>query len=138
MIQTLIRLGEQNWVIWLKTSIFFKPFPIYLKSKQQPLKVGEGNSIVNRQLKCLYEEREGEKVQKHQYANLTLPRWLKPLVKDLLLFCQDYADHERTSSSYYWVRRTKLAGEDGRPACKLHVPTIKAYEYTTFQGHICR
>ena len=59
--------------------------------------IGEGNSIVNWQSRCILEERAREKVQERQRwdgsrgpqpANLTLPTRLKRSVKDFMFLCQ--------------------------------------------------
>ena len=45
-------------------------------------------------------------------------------------FARSCADHRRAFSSYFWIRRTRLAVEDGCPTGAVHVPATKVCEYT--------
>ena len=48
-------------------------------------------------------------------------------------FTRSCADHLRAFSSYFWVRRTRLTGKDGRPTCAVHVPATEVYDYAAAQ-----
>ena len=39
-------------------------------------------------------------------------------------FAWSCADHLKAFSSYFWVRRTRLAAEDGRPTCVYLLPPV--------------
>ena len=43
-------------------------------------------------------------------------------------YARSCADHLRAFSNYFWVWRTRLVGEDGRPTCALHVPATEVYD----------
>ena len=73
----------------------------------------------------------------HQPANLTLPRRHEPSVKDFMFLYRVIYWPRRAPSSYYWVRRTRLAGEDGRPTCTVHVPVTEVHDYTATQWRTC-
>ena len=52
-------------------------------------------------------------------------------------FARSCANHWRALPNYYWVRWTRLAGEDGRKTCAVHVPATEVYDYIASQWWTC-
>ena len=137
---------------------------VSMQAPSQPItnvksEIGEGNSIVNRQPIYHLEKRTRESTRMSlttrtchvtqflakDEAGFEVPnlltlhyqRELKLRLRIPYSSARSYANHRRAFSSYFWVRWTRLAGEDGRLTCVVQVPATEVYDFTAARWRTC-